>query len=216
MKEMLRKLIGLETRLGKEKGPFDLFALFSSDDAEDKWDLVVSATWIGEEKKEALDLLSTQLLATLKHSEFLTISKIVPLDVYDPRVRDLQRKVHVEHHLEEIRDYRFFGFRVDTIYVITCKLQIDKHLMRLMWNSIIESWREDHRAIESKEILYYLKSKDERVPNYAMDRILEYLLNSKCIRGTRFIDSSGVKEHGAMVITWVDPDCRATHISQSN
>jgi hypothetical protein len=214
MKEILEKLVGLEKRLTKEKGPFDLFALFSSDDVEDKWDLVVSATWIGEEKKEALDLLSSQLLVMLKQSEFLTISKIVPLDVYDPRVKEIQKMVQVEHGLKEIREYRFYGFRVDTIYVITCKLQIDKQLMRLMWKNIIERWSGGQRAIDSKEILSYLKSKGESVPNYSMDRILEYLLNSRCIRGPRFLNSAGVKEHGAMAITWVDPDCRAVYISE--
>src|SRR5687768_6615690 len=174
MTDFLEKMIVLEKRLVAEKGPFDLFALFSSDNIEDKWDLIVSALWVQEEKKEALDLLSSQLLKNLSQSELLSISKIVPLDVYDPRVKDMQKVVEVEHGLKKIRHYKFYGFRVDTIYVITCKLQIDKRLMRLMWENIVERWNSGPPGVRSEEILNYLKGRGEEVPNYIMDRIFEY------------------------------------------
>jgi hypothetical protein len=209
MTVFLEKLIDLEKKLAEERGPFDLFALFSSDDVDGKWDLIVSALWISEEKKEALDLLSKRLLNVLDQSEFLSVSKIVPLDVYDPRVKDMQKTVLIEHGSKKIRHYRFYGFKVDTIFIITCKLQIDKRLMRLMWQRITERWDSGPPAIGSEEILNSLKNKRETVPEYAMDRIFEYLLNSQCIRGPRFLNSTAVKEHGAMSITWVDPDCPA-------
>ena len=82
-----------------------------------------------------------------------------------------------------------------------------------MWESIVERWNSGPPGISSEEVLSDLKSRGERVPNYTMDRIFEYLLNSQCIRGPRFLNSSAVKEHGAMSITWVDPDCPAIDIS---
>jgi hypothetical protein len=168
---------------------------------------------MSKQKKEALDILSGQLLKTLNQSEFLSISKIVPLDVYDPRVEDMQKMAPIEHDLKKIRHYKFYGFRVDTIYLITCKLQIDKRLMRLMWEYIIERWNSGPPGFGSEEILSYARSRGEKVPSYSMDRIFKYLLNAQCIRGPRFLNSTAVKEHGAMAITWVDPDCPAVHIS---
>ena len=62
MKEIIKKLIRLETTVASEKGPFDLFALFSTDEeVEDRWDLVISATWIGEESLQALEYLTKKL-----------------------------------------------------------------------------------------------------------------------------------------------------------
>lgn len=216
MTDFRKKLVDLEKNLALEKGPFDLFAIFSSDDIEDKWDLIVSAIWISEGKKEALDTLSRHLRDVLAPSELLSISKIVPLDVYDPRVKDIHKLVQLEHGQKRIRHYKLYGFRVDTVYVITSKLQIDERLMQLMWESIIERWNSGPRGIDSAEILSYLKSTGENVPNYSMDRILEYLLNAQCIRGPRFLNSTAVKEHGAMAITWVNPDCPAVHVSGQN
>jgi hypothetical protein len=59
---LVHKVKSLEFAISGEKGPFDLFALFSTDEElEDKWDLVVAATWIDEDDKKALDYLATKL-----------------------------------------------------------------------------------------------------------------------------------------------------------
>jgi hypothetical protein len=211
MKEIIRKLIRLETEIAKERGPFDLFALFSSDEEmEDAWDLAVSATWIGEETIKALEYLTDKLHSHLTAQEFSTIRKIAPLDVYDPMVKDIQKLVTTEHRLKEIDDYRFYGFRVEKMRIITCKLQIDERLMQLMWKIIIKMWKSGNRKIESEEVFKELRNRGKKVGDYAMDRIFEHLLSAKCIRGPQYINSDAVKEHGAMAITWVNPECRAT------
>ena len=210
MKDFITKLIRLETAVACEKGPFDLFALFSSEEeVGDRWDLVVSASWIGEESLEALEYLTKELRSYLTVQQFSAISKIAPLDVYDPRVKDIQSIVTTEHKLKELNDYKFYGFRVEKMYLITCKLQIDERLMILMWKIILKMWQSGNRKIESEAILSDLTKRGEKVRDYAMDRILEYLLNTKCIRGPQYLNSTDVRRHGAMLITYVDVGCRA-------
>jgi hypothetical protein len=209
MKEFIKKLIRLETTVASEKGPFDLFGLFSTDEEEDdRWDLVVSATWIGEESLQALEYLTKQLRSHLTTGEFSRILKIAPLDVYDPRVIDIQKIVTTEHKVKELSNYQFYGFRVEKLYVITCKLQIDEHLMRLMWKSILRMWRSGRGMIESEAVLEELEKRGEQVRDYAMDRVFEYLLRTGCITGAQYIDSDGIKKHGAMSIGWVNSSCR--------
>jgi hypothetical protein len=208
MKAIIRKLIRLETAVASEKGPFDLFALFSTDEeVEDRWDLVVSATWIGAESLEALEYLTKQLRSYFTVEEFSTISKIAPLDVYDPRVVELQKILTTEHKVKELSSYKFYGFRVDKIYLITCKAQIDEHLMRLMWKIILKMWRSGAK-IESEVVLAELVKRGEKVRDYAMDRVFEYLLRAECITGAQYIDSDGIRKHGAMSIGWVNDSCR--------
>jgi hypothetical protein len=208
MKETIKKLIRLETAVASEKGPFDLFALFSTDEeVEDRWDLVISATWIGEESLQALEYLTKKLRSYLTAQEFATISKIAPLDVFDPRVKELQKIVPTEHKLKELTGYRWYGFRVEKMYVITCKLQIDERLVRLMWRTIRKIWQSGNKRIESDVVLAELDRRGEKVPDYAMDRVWEYFLNGGCIRGRGYMNSTARRRHGAMVVTWVNPTC---------
>lgn len=202
------KLKSMELAIASDKGPFDLFALFSTDEGlDDKWDLVVAATWIDEDDKKALDYLSFKLLKALTTEEFLSISKIAILDVYDPRVKDIQKHYQIEHDLRRLTEYKFYGIRVDIVYLITSKIQVDVLLLRAVWPIIHQMWRTGNKAISSEDILSKLEARGQAVPNYAMDRIFNYLISSKCIKGPQSIDRDGIRQHGAMVITFVDREC---------
>lgn len=209
MNELVRKLIPVESAIAVQKGPFDLFALFSTDEElEDSWDLVVAATWIGVNNRDALDYLSSKLQKALTSQEFLSISKIAILDVYDQKVKDIQKQHKVEHDPLRLTEYRFNGSKVDIVYLITSKIQIDAPLLRTMWPIILNMWRSGNKAVDSKEILTKLEEQDHVVPNYAMDRIFDYLSSSRCIRGPQYMGSEAIKRHGAMVITFVDRECQ--------
>jgi hypothetical protein len=210
---LIRKLKSLESAIASEKGPFDLFALFSTDDElEDKWDLVVAATWIDEDDRKALDYLSSKLQKDLTPEEFLSISKIAILDVYDPR--DIQKHYQIEHDLRRLTEYKFYGIRVDIVYLITSKIQVDAPLLRAMWQIIVKMWRSGNKAISSEDILIRLEEQGQSVPNYAMDRIFDYLMSSKCISGPQFADRDGIKQHGAMLITFVDRECSVPELPE--
>lgn len=209
MKEFIKKLVRLESAVASEKGPFDLFGLFSTDEELDgRWDLVVSATWIGEDNLQALEFLTKQLRSYLTPAEFSRILKIAPLDVYDPRVIDIQKLVTTEHKVKELSNYRFYGFKVEKMYIITCRPQIDEHLLRLMWKIILRMWRSGSGMIESEAVLAELEKRGTNVRDYAMDRVFEYLLRAGSLSGAQYIDSDGIRKHGAMSIGWVDDSYR--------
>lgn len=207
MKKILEKLTKLELLLASEKGAFDLFALFLREDGFDKWDLVASATWVEKDYNEALDYVTRKLNSVLSTDELLKISKVVLIDEFDERVKNIQKAITVEHRPTELRENNFFGLRIELAYVITSKVQADTCLVKLIWDVLTEMWRNGERAIYSGDVLDALKKRNERVPVGAMRRVFEFLISHKCIRASRFIDRDGIKEHGAMTVTSVTPYC---------
>jgi hypothetical protein len=119
MKELFIKLKSLELKLSNEKGHFNLFALFLREDAEDKWDVVVSASWLDSNNKESFDFMAGELKSNLTSKELLLISRIVILDKGSPGLEAINRGFRVEHGLAEVKDSNFFGLQIKHAYIIT-------------------------------------------------------------------------------------------------
>jgi hypothetical protein len=122
MKELLEKLLTLGRKNSDERGDFILFALFLREDAEDRWDLVISASWLDAKKKESFEYLAGQLKFTLNIQELLIISRIVILDQENPGLDAIARALHAEHSIVEVRDSNFFGLQIKHAYIITSKV----------------------------------------------------------------------------------------------
>ena len=123
MKPLAEKLVSLESQISREKGAFALFALFLREEMQDRYDLVVSSSWIEEDKKAALDYLAERLRSFLEPQELLSLSKIVLVDLDNPSLRAVNKAVEVEHGLSEVRDDTFFGLEIKHAYIITSKKQ---------------------------------------------------------------------------------------------
>lgn len=121
MKKFIEKITALEQSISAEKGDFVLFALFLREDAQDKWDLVVSAPWIEVNKKESLSYLTDELRSQLRSQEMLTLSRIVLVDNDDPALEAIHKAISVEHSIFEIKDSNFFGLQIKHAYIITSK-----------------------------------------------------------------------------------------------
>lgn len=121
MKKFIDKIAALEQSISTEKGDFVLFALFLREDAQDKWDLVVSAPWLEVNKKEALSYLTNELRSHLRSQEMLTLSRIVLVDNDDPALEVIHKAISVEHGKVEIKDSNFFGLQIKHAYIITSK-----------------------------------------------------------------------------------------------
>jgi hypothetical protein len=119
MNQIVEKLVSLEREISLEKGNFSLFALFLREDVENKWDLVISAPWLMENKKEALDYLVKQLSSHLDDQELLSLSRIVFIDEGDPRLEAICRAIRIEHGTAEVKDSNFFGLQIKHAYIIT-------------------------------------------------------------------------------------------------
>lgn len=128
MKELLDKLILIELKLSKEKGDFKLFALFLREEAEDKWDIVVSASWLESNNKISFDYLARELKSSLTNQELLLVSRIVVLDEGNPGLEAINRAFHVEHGLADVRDSNFFGLQIKHAYIITSKREVPEKI----------------------------------------------------------------------------------------
>jgi hypothetical protein len=119
--ELTQKFTALESSIAEEKGAFALFALFMREDAPDRWDLIVAAPWVGEDKRSAVDYFVAQIKSRLGDQDLTNLSRIVVIDPDDVAVQNLNCAIQTEHGSIEVRDSNFFGLPVKHAYIITSK-----------------------------------------------------------------------------------------------
>ena len=119
--ELSDKFRDLESRIAEEKGAFVLFALFMREDAPDRWDLIVSASWVASDKRDAVDYFVNQIKSRLGEQDLTSLSRIIVVDPQDDAVQALNRAVQIEHGGVEVRDSNFFGLPVKHAFIITSK-----------------------------------------------------------------------------------------------
>ena len=119
MKELVTRFVELEQRLSENNGRFALFALFLREDSVDKWDLVVAAPWIEDNRKRALSHITQQVQDAFSVDELSTLSRIVLVELANPAVAAVNQAVRIEHGQAEIRDSNFFGLQIKHAYVIS-------------------------------------------------------------------------------------------------
>lgn len=119
--EVTEKFARLESQIAQEKGDFTLFALFMREDAPDRWDLIVAAPWVGDDKQGAVNYLVDQIKSRLGEETLTSLARIVPIDSGHVAVQNLNRAIHTEHGSVEVRDSTFFGLPIKQAYFITSK-----------------------------------------------------------------------------------------------
>lgn len=121
MREQAEKLQKVEKELSDSKGQFELFALFLREDAPNKWDLLISADWARENKKDAINCILKEVRKVLSDQELLMLSRLIILDKDDMALKALHGAITAEHGLAEISDSNFFGLAIKHAYLITSK-----------------------------------------------------------------------------------------------
>lgn len=121
MKEIVNKLMAIEKETSSVKGEYDLFALFLREDSSNKWDILVSANWINNNKEEALKYLAQKIQSSLTQNELLQISRIVIIEETNPALPALQQVASIEHGAAEIKDSNFFGLPIKHAFLITSR-----------------------------------------------------------------------------------------------
>ncbi len=119
--DLTEKFAELESRIAEEKGDFALFALFMREDSPDRWDLIVSAPWTGDDKQSAVNYFVSQIKSSLGEQGLTNLSRIVVVDPQDAAVQALNRAIQIEHGRVEVKDSDFFGLAVKHAYIITSK-----------------------------------------------------------------------------------------------
>jgi len=122
MKTIIEKFISIEKELADEKGSFVLFALFKREDALlDKQDVVISASWLGKNKKEALRFIVDKINSKLTPEEVINLTMVVLLEPTDNLVKNVNTAVNVEHGNVKMLNVTLNGIPIKHAHIITSK-----------------------------------------------------------------------------------------------
>jgi len=121
MDKVAKLIIKIEEKISKEKGGFVLFGLFLPDNTSDKYDLLVSANWIGSVKRKHFIYFGKQLRKVLSKDEINNISKIVILDTKNPFVSTVNAIFDTEHNIVVTENCSFNNVLIKRAYIITSK-----------------------------------------------------------------------------------------------
>jgi hypothetical protein len=117
--DLQEKFGEFESQVAADKGGFTLFALFLREEVPDRWDLIVSAPWTGDDKREAVNYFVSEIKSKLGDAGLTSLSRIVVVDPQDAAVQAINRAIQIEHGNVEVRDSNFFGLPIKTAYFIT-------------------------------------------------------------------------------------------------
>ncbi len=122
MKDIIEKLIEIEKEIVAEKGDLKLFAFVLREDAADYWDLLVSAAWVGENNKMALDYIADKLKAKLTINELIKISRVVFMnnDYFEGSIGEVSGGIE-ENNID------FYGIPAKKVYSIVSPIS-DFHI----------------------------------------------------------------------------------------
>lgn len=115
--KFVEKFCDIEVTISKEKGDFNLFALIEREDALGKWDVVVSARWIGKEK-EVIEKIALEIQKVLTREEQLMLSRIVVLSLSDPLVQNMNL-IATKHSAIKLTNNTFNGIVIKEAFLIT-------------------------------------------------------------------------------------------------
>jgi hypothetical protein len=119
--EIAKKFAKLESELAKEKGGFTFFALLMREALLDRWDLIVAADWLGQDRGAAIDYLVDEIKSKLGAEYLVQLARIIPVDPDNANLAEFIRKVEVEHGNVELRDETIFGQDIKRAHIITSK-----------------------------------------------------------------------------------------------
>jgi hypothetical protein len=122
MSEIQGKMFLIREDLLTEGKILSFFGLFLRDNSPNKWDVVVAAPWIDEDKGAAIDHLAEKLYTRLNSQEILSISRIVTVNSSDPRLKSYNDKFFSEPDSADfaiVHNAIFFNMQMDS--AILCR-----------------------------------------------------------------------------------------------
>jgi hypothetical protein len=122
MKTFFDILYSVEKILSEERGHFNFFAVFLREDSNDKWDVLLSASWLSMENINDLKYISNVLKSRLGN-DYNMLSKIVIIEKKDPFLDLMYSAINIEHGRVEFYDCRFSNIFVKHALIITSRKQ---------------------------------------------------------------------------------------------
>ena len=129
MNDILTRFKSVILSLEKQYGSMLVFALFLRDDPIERWDIVVSASWLSSSERDAYEIVVPKIQESLTSSELIQFSRVVILDDTDAAVAFLQEACSVTNGTfkEAPKDFSVdifsekFGFSIKKAYVLRCQ-----------------------------------------------------------------------------------------------
>ena len=90
MNEIIEKIKSIVNALEKEHGPLLICALFLRDGDLERWDIIISSSWLNPTEMQSYKIIASKLRKSLSESELVQLSRIVILNKDDPVVSYLQ------------------------------------------------------------------------------------------------------------------------------
>ena len=122
MRVIAEKMITVEQELASDFGDFILFALFLREASPGLWDVIVSAPWIDENKKEGMDKVVAKINAHLKKEERLRLTRIVIVEHDHPELHELDHFNFAQSsQLIEVKNENLLGQDIKQAFFIPLK-----------------------------------------------------------------------------------------------
>lgn len=121
IENIVEKLIRTEKRISEEKRDFNFFGLFKRADLEDTWDIIISASWFSDNKREDLAYIIEEIKKDLLVEDLRLLARIVLIEPKDELIKKLNAAVAIQHGKIEMINNTINGFKLGHAYIITSK-----------------------------------------------------------------------------------------------
>lgn len=118
MKEFVSKFRSIEKKITKEFGDIVLFGLFLPDNTSNKWDLIISSSWLKSYDIKALKAIS-KILNNELNDEIIKLSRIVVIEPLDNFVKKINSAVNIKNGDIELINCEFNGIQIKHAFIIT-------------------------------------------------------------------------------------------------
>lgn len=104
----------------EQRDGLSLFGLFELENAPNKWDVVIAATWVSEDTlKQDLDYIAGLIREHVTSDEVVQLSRVVLLRPEDTFVQTISRAFEVPSGTIEIRNSVFNGLLIRHAYLFS-------------------------------------------------------------------------------------------------
>jgi hypothetical protein len=124
MKDIINKFTEIEKDISAEKGDFILFGVFLREDSPDVWDVVIAASWFGEDKTKDMKYIVSKIHKKLTYKERAKLSRVVLMDKRDNFVQNITAVIGARHTQTEFVGCVFNNVLIKHGYIITSQRAI--------------------------------------------------------------------------------------------
>ena len=127
MKELFKRFSEIEKEMAAERGEFTLLGLFQRDTTLfDRWDVVVSADWLGEDEYEAMKYIIPEFQKRLTKEQWLMVSGVQVLKPNEAFVQEMLEEIREGNGNFKVSNFDFNGMTLTRGIIIAPKQAVKR------------------------------------------------------------------------------------------